>query len=89
MAKSKNSRTPTRTGPRARGREAGFEIQDQDQGPESGAGGPEQTEGRGAAPGTVTLEQMVVLVTCVALVVAFLLSQIDLASSYGKGLFGS
>jgi len=78
MAKSKNPRTPTRSGARGKGKDSGFEVEDQGQ----AAGAP------GADPAAPSVEQLIVMVTFVALFVALLLSQIELGSSYGRGLFG-
>jgi hypothetical protein len=46
-----------------------------------------ETEDGGEAAAPAGLENGLVLVTFLALVVALVLSQIELSSSYGKGLF--
>ncbi len=82
MAKSKNPRTPTRSGARSKGKDAGFEVQDQGQDPGQADGSANAT------PAGPSAEQMIVLVTFVALLAALILSQVELGSSYGRGLFG-
>jgi hypothetical protein len=53
-----------------------------------GAGFEVEESGDAAAGQAAGIESGLVVVTFVALIVALLLSQIELADSFGKGLFG-
>ena len=72
MAK-KSRKSPAR-GSKAKAKDTGFEVEDQEE--------VEAVEGGASAAG---IETGLVFVTFVALIVGFVLAQIDLSSNYGEG----
>ena len=61
---------------KGKGKSGGFEVEEQ-------GGDGEEAAGPGA-----TLETALIYVTFLALVVGLILAQMDLSSTYGKGMFG-
>lgn len=76
MAKARKN--PTRGGGsrKARSKDGGFEVEEQD--------GLDD----GAADNGAGLESALVFVTFLALVIGLIVSQMDLSSSFGKGMLG-
>ena len=70
---AKKRKAPARGGSRGKAKDAGFEVQDSDQ-EEAAASGPQ-----------AGIETGLIFVTFVALIVGFVLAQMDLSNSYGDG----